>query len=116
MAVRVQVYQKNLPSYSIYFSFSWLFNVNQFDFLHVRDFLWSNGKGTKRTHAVDGIGAPKAKTRGLGLKDFRQQGIALAVKWIVKSVQDNEPWKVLIRHKDTLMELNFEVIWIHWTS
>lgn len=35
---------------------------------------------------------------GLGLKDLRLQGIALASKWVVRSLEGGEPWKVLVRN------------------
>ena len=35
---------------------------------------------------------------GLGIKNLRHQGIAVAVKWIVKMVVGEEPWKVLVRN------------------
>lgn len=34
----------------------------------------------------------------MGLKDLKLQGIALAAKWIYKSIEGNEPWKVLVRN------------------
>lgn len=35
---------------------------------------------------------------GMGLKDLKLQGIALASKWILKAMEGSEPWKVLIRN------------------
>ena len=35
---------------------------------------------------------------GLGIKDIKAQGIALAAKWIFKAFWGNEPWKVLVRN------------------
>lgn len=35
---------------------------------------------------------------GMGLKDLRTQGIALASKWILQAIDGEEPWKVLIRN------------------
>jgi hypothetical protein len=35
---------------------------------------------------------------GLGLKDLKYQGVALAIKWIAKAGEGEEPWKVLIRN------------------
>ena len=32
------------------------------------------------------------------MKDLRVQGIALAVKWLAKPTEGEEPWKILIRH------------------
>ena len=38
---------------------------------------------------------------GLGLKDLRKQGVALAVKWIAKATLGEEPWKILVRNNLT---------------
>ena len=46
----------------------------------------------------NGSGVQKEKHGGLGLKDLRLQGIALAVKWLAKASVGKEPWKILIRH------------------
>lgn len=35
---------------------------------------------------------------GLGLKDLKLQGIALAAKWIFQALEGEEPWKVLVRN------------------
>ena len=46
----------------------------------------------------NGSGVQKEKHGGLGLKDLRLQGIALADKWLAKASVGEEPWKILIRH------------------
>lgn len=65
----------------------------------IRSFLWSDGKGNKKHHAVnwDWCSTDK-KYGGLGLKDLRLQGIALATKWVSHCVEGDEPWKVLVRN------------------
>jgi hypothetical protein len=101
LARRIQVCQKNFSSYTTYFSSAWLFNVNQIASIQkiIRDFLWSYGKGTFKTHVVEWEWCTKDRTwGGLGLKDLRIQGISLAVKWLAKATEGEEPWKVLIRH------------------
>ena len=35
---------------------------------------------------------------GLGMGDLRSHGMALASKWILKSINGNQLWKVLIRN------------------
>ncbi|XP_059076993.1 uncharacterized protein LOC131876187 [Cryptomeria japonica] len=65
----------------------------------IRHFLWSDGKGNTKLHAVNWKWCHTKKSLGgLGLKDLRIQGIALAAKWIFHSLKGQEPWKVLIRH------------------
>lgn len=98
---RVQVCQKNLSSYNIYYSSAWMFsNYQILEFQKVvRRFLWSNGKGNNKLHVVNWKWCHIEKSLGgLGLKDLRIQGIALAAKWIFHSLEGQEPWKVLIRH------------------
>ncbi|XP_057825619.1 uncharacterized protein LOC131037482 [Cryptomeria japonica] len=57
---------------------------------------WIIGKGWQWAGS-NHIVRPKCMG-GLGIKDIRAHGIALASKWIVKSLYGNEPWKVLIRN------------------
>ncbi|XP_059078008.1 uncharacterized protein LOC131876588 [Cryptomeria japonica] len=65
----------------------------------IREFLWSDGKGTRKQHAVKWEWCTMNKLfGGMGLKDLKLQGIALASKWILKAMEGNEPWKVLIRN------------------
>lgn len=93
--------QKVLSSHHIYFSLTWLFTKSQFGMLEkiLRDFLWSNGLGSKKTHCVkwEWCCLPK-QLGGLGIKDIRIQGISLAAKWIFKAFWGNETWKVLVRN------------------
>lgn len=98
---RVQVFQKILSSYSIYYAFVWMFNNYQIDELQkiTREFLWSDGRGYKKEHFVKWEWCCMDKAiGGLGLKDLKVQGIALAAKWIFHALEGNEPWKVLIRN------------------
>ena len=65
----------------------------------LQDFLWSNGKGSKKRHCVKWEWCCQVKTQGgLRLKDLKAQGMALASKWVLKALWGNEPWKVLIRN------------------
>ncbi|XP_059067540.1 uncharacterized protein LOC131858343 [Cryptomeria japonica] len=65
----------------------------------IRIFLWSNGKGNRKFHSVNWKWCHTDKTLGgLGLKDLKLQGIALAAKWIFHSLEGDSPWKVLIKH------------------
>ena len=78
LARRIQVCRKILCSYTIDFSSTWLFNVNQIASIQkiIRDFLWSDSKGNFITHAVKWERCTKGKALGgLGLKDLRLQGI-----------------------------------------
>ncbi|XP_059074828.1 uncharacterized protein LOC131874899 [Cryptomeria japonica] len=101
LAGRLQVCQKILSSYNIYYASAWMFNNYQILEIQkaIRNFLWSNGKGNKKCHMVkwDWCCTDK-KYGGLGLKDLRLQGIALATKWISHCVDGEEPWKVLVRN------------------
>ena len=101
MVGRIQVCQKILSSYSIYYSSAWLFNNYQIFEIQkaIRHFLWSDGKRNKKLHAVkwDWFHTDKI-LGGLGHKDLKIQGIALSTKWIFHSLEGNSPWKVLVRH------------------
>ena len=63
---KLQVCQKILSSYPIYFSFAWLFNHCQFNQIQkfIRDFLWME-KGTRNHMMFPGIGAQLTKS-GVG--------------------------------------------------
>ncbi|XP_059064479.1 uncharacterized protein LOC131856642 [Cryptomeria japonica] len=101
LAGRIQVCQKILSSYSIYYSSAWLFSNYQIQEIQsaIRTFLWSDGKGVKKHHSVKWSWCHVDKILGgLGLKDLRIQGIALSSKWIFHSLEGNNPWKVLVRH------------------
>ena len=65
----------------------------------LRDFLWSDGKGSKKRHCVKWEWCCQVRRQGgLGLKDLKAQGMALASKWVLKALWANEPWKILIRN------------------
>ena len=65
----------------------------------LKDFLWSDGFGSKKRHCVKWDWCYLAKKLGgLGIKDIKTQGISLAAKWIFKAFWGNEPWKVLVRN------------------
>ncbi|XP_059064196.1 uncharacterized protein LOC131856424 [Cryptomeria japonica] len=101
LAGRIQVCQKILSSYSIYYSSAWLFSNYQIQEIQsaIRTFLWSDGKGNKKQHAVKWAWCHADKILGgLGLKDLKSQRIALSAKWIFHSLEGNSPWKVLVRH------------------
>lgn len=54
LAGRLQVCQKILSSYSIYYASVWMFNNYQINEIHktIRDFLWSDCRGHRKTHSV----------------------------------------------------------------
>ncbi|XP_059072101.1 uncharacterized protein LOC131872684 [Cryptomeria japonica] len=98
---RLQVCQKILSSYNIYYSSAWMFSNYQIFEIQkaVRDFLWSDGQGKKKMHSVQWKWCCIDKlTGGLGLKDLRIQGISLAAKWIFHSMNGDAPWKILVRN------------------
>ncbi|GLJ50294.1 hypothetical protein SUGI_1071460 [Cryptomeria japonica] len=101
LARRVQIVQKVLSSHAIYYSSTWLFSNYQINKPEkiLRDFLWFDGQGKKKRHNVsrEWCCTPR-ELGGLGLKDSKSQGIALATKWIHKAIYGNEPWKFLIRN------------------
>lgn len=113
LAGRMQVCQKILSSYSIYYASIWMFNNYQINEIHktIRDFLWSDGRGQRKSHSIKWDWCCMDKSIGsLGLKDLRAQGIALATKWIFHALEGNEPWKVLIHNnisRGFLRKLNF---------
>lgn len=98
---RVQVCQKTLSSYNIYYSSAWMFSNYQILEIQkaIRNFLWSDGKGNIKMHAIKWDWCHSDKLLGgLGLKDLKLQGIALAAKWIFHSMDGNDPWKILVRN------------------
>lgn len=101
LADRVQVCQKILSSYNIYYSSTWMFSNYQIPEIQkvVRQFLWSDGKGNNKLHVVNWKWCHIEKSLGgLGLKDLRIQGIVLVATWIFHSLEGQETWKVLIRY------------------
>lgn len=54
MAGRLQLFQKILASYNIYFSSVWFFSSYQVNEIQkkIRGFLWSDEKGKKKKHTV----------------------------------------------------------------
>lgn len=101
LAGRIQVCQEILSSYNINYSSVWMFsNYQVFEIQKaIRWFLWSDGKGKRKAHAVKWSWCHLDKILGgLGLKDLRLQGISLAAKWIFHSLEGQEPWKILIRN------------------
>ncbi|XP_057873664.2 uncharacterized protein LOC131079670 [Cryptomeria japonica] len=98
---RIQVCQKMLSSYSIYYSSAWMLSNYQILEIQkaIRSFLWSDVKGNRKRHAVKWDWCHTDKLLGgLGLKDLKTQGIALSAKWIFHYMDGNDPWKVLVRH------------------
>lgn len=93
--------QKVLSSHAIYYASTWLlcnYQVNKLERI-LRDFLWLDGQGNKKRHNASWDWCCTLKERGgLGLRDLKTHGIAIATKWIFKSIHGNEPWKVLIRN------------------
>lgn len=70
----IQICQKILASYSLYFALVWLFSSYQVDEIqkNIRIFLWSNGKGKKKKHATKWEWCCLSKVEGeLGLKDLK---------------------------------------------
>lgn len=100
LAGRIQVCQKILSFYNIYYSSAWMFSNYQILEIQkaIRSFLWSDGKGKKKMHDVKWEWCHVNKLLGgLGLKDLKLQGFALAAKWIFHSLDGNDPSKVLVR-------------------
>ena len=64
----------------------------------MRDFLWSDGSGNKKRHCVKKEWCLPKEKGGLGVKDLKTQGMALASKWIIQALSGDEPWKVLVRN------------------
>lgn len=54
LARRIQVCQKILSSYNIYYSSAWMLRNYQILEIQkaIRDFLWSDGKGKRKYHVV----------------------------------------------------------------
>ena len=98
---RAQVVQKVLFSYTIYYTSAWLMANYQANKIEkaLRHFLWSDGLGNSKRHNVkwEWCCIPK-KLGGLGMRDVKKQGISLATKWVLKSLEGCEPWKILIRN------------------
>ena len=73
----------------------------QFDKIEkaLRHFLWSDGLGNSKRHNVkwEWCCIPK-KLGGLGMRDVKKQGISLAAKWVLKSLEGDEAWKILIHN------------------
>ena len=65
----------------------------------IRNYLWSSGKGNKKTHSIKWSWCHVDKLLGgLRLKDLKLSGLALASKWIFHTLEGEDPWKVLIHN------------------
>lgn len=101
IAGRARVVQKVLSSYIIYYASSWLFAKYQTNTIekNLRHFLWSDGHGNKKRHNVKWERCCYLeKLGGLGMRDIKNQGIALAGKWVLNSLEGSEPWKILVQN------------------
>ena len=78
----------------------------------MRDVLWSDGLGNRKRHNVkwEWCCTPR-KQGGLGTKDLKKQGRALISKWLIKAIEGNEPWKVLIRNNVVRSVIKQEKNW-----
>ena len=93
--------QKVLSSYTIYYASTWLLAKYQNTKIEktLRHFLWLDGLGNKTRHSVKCEWCCYLKRLGgLGMRDIKKQGIALAAKWVLNSLNGNEPWKILVRN------------------
>ncbi|XP_057840597.2 uncharacterized protein LOC131050442 [Cryptomeria japonica] len=100
-AGRVQVCQKILSSYNIYYASAWMFNDYQVMEIQkaIRKYLWLDEKGNNKAHSVKWSWCHVDKLfGGLGLKDLRLSGLALAFKWIFHALEGDDPWRVLIHN------------------
>lgn len=76
------------------------------------NFLWYDGKGNIKFHVFKWDLCVMSKSRGgMGLKDLKCQGIALATKWICRALEEDEPWKVLIRNNIQRYVPKYAKIW-----
>lgn len=63
----------------------------------LRHFLWSDGLGNSKRHNVKWEWCfLSKKLGGLGMRDINKQGTSLATKWVLKSLEGGEPWKILV--------------------
>ena len=93
--------QKVLSSHHIFFASALMFlnsHVNMLERI-LQDFLWLDGKGNKKRHCVKWEWCCQIRSQGgLGLKDFKAQGLVPTSKWVLKALWGDEPWKILIRN------------------
>lgn len=48
---------------------------------------------------------------GMGLNDLKIKGIILASKWIIKGLNGNEPWNILIRNNISMSLIKKDKTW-----
>ena len=84
----------------------------------IRRFLWTKWDGGKGFISTSWSHCIQPKHRGgLGLIDPKTQGFCLVVKWIIRVAKGDEPWKVLVRNRIILPQLEANgKVWGGWTS
>ncbi|KAH9294882.1 hypothetical protein KI387_038470 [Taxus chinensis] len=101
LAGKFQVCSKVLAATHVYYSSCWAPSKAAYHRLEkiLREFLWANSEGNHGFHRVawDVCCTPK-NTGGLGLINIQLQGVALTTKWIIRSLEGEESWKILLRH------------------
>ncbi|XP_059073690.1 uncharacterized protein LOC131874367 [Cryptomeria japonica] len=98
---KFQICSKVLAATHVYYSSCWLPSKVAYSKLEklLQDFLWASSNTHHGFHRVtwDLCCLPR-DSRGLGLLSTQRQGIALCVKWVIRTLTGDEAWKIVLRH------------------
>lgn len=98
---KFQICSKVLASTHVYYSSCWVPSKACYQKLNklLRDFLWASDVQKRGFHRVaqDTYYLPQI-AGGMGLFDYNFQGVALCAKWILRALEGNEVWKILVQY------------------
>ena len=93
---KFQIYSKVLVATHVYYSSCWVPSQAYYNKMEkmLRDFLWSNSFDKVGLHKVgwDICFLPK-EVGGMGMLDYKRQGISLCAKWVIRTIKGNESWR-----------------------
>lgn len=101
LAGKFQICSKVLALTHVYYSSCWVSSKTCYQKLNrlLRDFIWASDAHKRGFHRVawDVCCLPRA-VEGMGMFNSHFQGFALHAKWILRALQGEEAWKILICH------------------
>lgn len=90
----------------VYYFSCWMPSKKGYEELNkiVHQFLWTNWDGNSGFKTSSWLHCIQLRNKGgLGLIDPKIQGICLSTKWIIRLMNGDEPWKILVCHRISLV-------------
>lgn len=101
LAGKFHICSKILASTHVYYSSCWVPSKNCYQKLDrlLRDFIWASNVNKRGFHRVAWeICYLPHSAGGMGLFNYQFQGYALCAKWILRALEGQEAWKLLVQH------------------